>query len=178
MENLTIAVVQQRMSIPPTHDEFEAMARRFLRQAQAKAAQLTIFPELTGVMLAPPLISGFKRSFIQRGDQGKHPAAGIFSRSMGRLAGTTGGAVGGGFRGSVERLLRKRNDEQRGAYVEMFGRLVREYSTGFEPAEEIGVISKFLHGNLCPSVTCSFPEFKPGHVISGKGVKVILKGTK
>ena len=129
MENLTIAVVQQRMSIPPTHDEFEAIARRFLRQAQAKAASITIFPELTGVMLAPPLISGFKRSFIQRDDQGKRPTAGILSRSMGRLAGTTGGAVGGGFRGSLERLLRKRGHELRDAYIEIFGRLAREYST-------------------------------------------------
>ncbi len=117
------------MSIPPTHEEFEATARRFMRQAQAKAAQLTVFPELTGVMLAPPLISGFKRSFIQRDDQGKRPTAGIFSRGMGRLAGTTGGAVGGGFRGSLERLLRKRSHELRDAYVEIFGRLAREYST-------------------------------------------------
>ena len=129
MENITVAVIQQRMSIPPTHEEFEAVARRFLRQAQAKAAQLTVFPELTGVMLAPPLISGFKRSFIQRDDQGKRPTAGILSRGMGRLAGTTGGAVGGGFRGSLERLLRKRSNELRDAYVDIFGRLAREYST-------------------------------------------------
>ena len=129
MENLTVAVIQQRMSIPPTHEEFEATARRFLRQAQAKAAQLTVFPELTGVMLAPPLISGFKRSFIQRDDQGKRPTAGILSRSVGRLAGTTGGAVGGGLRGSLERLLRKRSNELLEAYVDIFGRLAREYST-------------------------------------------------
>ena len=129
METVTVAVVQQRMSIPPTHDEFEAEARRFLRQARAKSVQLTVFPELTGVMLAPPLISGFKRSFIQREDQGKHPTAGILSRSMGRLAGATGGTLGGGFRGSLERLLRKRNHELCDAYVEMFGRLAREFST-------------------------------------------------
>ena len=129
MENITVAVIQQRMSISPTHEEFEAVARRFLRQAQAKAVQLTVFPELTGVMLAPPLISGFKRSFIQRDDQGKHPTAGILSRSVGRLAGTTGGAVGGGFRGSLERLLRKRSNELLDAYVDIFGRLAREYST-------------------------------------------------
>jgi predicted amidohydrolase len=129
METVKVAVVQQRMSIPPTHDEFEAEARRFLRQARAKSVQLTVFPELTGVMLAPPLISGFKRSFIQREDQGKHPTAGILSRGMGRLAGATGGTLGGGFRGSLERLLRKRNHELRNAYVEMFGRLAREFST-------------------------------------------------
>jgi predicted amidohydrolase len=129
MEKVTVAVVQQRMSIPPTHEEFEATARRFLRQAQAKAVQLTVFPELAGVMLAPPLISGFKRSFIQRDDQGKRPTAGVLSRSVGRLAGTTGGALGGGFRGSLERLLRKRSNELRDVYVDMFGRLAREYST-------------------------------------------------
>jgi predicted amidohydrolase len=130
MENVTVAVVQQRMSIPPTHEDFEVEARRFLRQAQAKAVHLTVFPELTGVMLAPPLISGFKRSFIQRKDEGKQPKAGILSRSLGRLAGTTGGALGGGFRGSLERLLRKRSNELRDAYIEMFGRLAREFSTG------------------------------------------------
>jgi len=129
METVTVAVVQQRMSIPPTHDEFEAEARRFLRQARAKSVRLTVFPELTGVMLAPPLISGFKRSFIQREDQGKHPTAGILSRSVGRLAGATGGTLGGGFRGSLERLLRKRSHELRDAYVEMFGRLAREFGT-------------------------------------------------
>jgi predicted amidohydrolase len=129
METVTVAVVQQRMSIPPTHDEFEAEARRFLRQARAKSVQLTVFPELTGVMLAPPLISGFKRSFIKREDQGKHPTAGILSRSMGRLAGATGGTLGGGFRGSLARLLRKRSHELRDAYVEIFGQLAREFST-------------------------------------------------
>lgn len=130
MENVTVAVVQQRMSIPPTHEDFEVEARRFLRQARAKAVHLTVFPELTGVMLAPPLISGFKRTFIQRKDEGKQPKAGILSRSLGRLAGTTGGALGGGFRGSLERLLRKRSNELRDAYIEMFGRLAREFSTG------------------------------------------------
>ena len=130
MEEITVAVVQQRMSIPPTHEEFEAEARRFLRQAQAKAAQLTVFPELTGVMLAPPFISGFKRSFIQRKDQGKRPTAGALTRSVGRLAGATGGNLGKGFRGSLERLLRKRSHELRDAYIEVFGRLAREFGTG------------------------------------------------
>ncbi len=129
MENVTVACVQQRMSIPPTHEEFEAEARRFLRQAQAKAARLTIFPELTGVMLAPPLISGFKLGFIKREDQGKQRGASLISRSLGRVAGTTAGALGGGFRGSLERLLRKNSDALRDAYFEVFGRLAREYGT-------------------------------------------------
>ncbi len=129
MENMSVAVVQQRMSIPPTHEEFEAIARRFLRQARAKGVQLAIFPELSGVMLAPALISGFKRGFLRHDDLGKQPTAGVISRSLGRLAGTTGGALGGGFRGSLERLLRKRSHELLDAYLDMFGRLAREFGT-------------------------------------------------
>ncbi len=129
MENISVAVVQQRMSIPPTHEEFETVARRFLRQARAKGVQLTIFPELSGVMLAPPLISGFKRGFLRRDDLGKQPTASVVSRSLGRLAGTTGGALGGGFRGSLERLLRKRSQELLETYLDMFSRLAREFGT-------------------------------------------------
>lgn len=129
MENLTVACVQQRMQILPTHVEFEAEARRFLRQAQAKAAHLTIFPELTGVMMAPPLISGLKLGFIKRDDQGKQRGAGFLSRGLGRVSGTTAGVLGGGFRGSLERLLKKNNDALRDAYFDMFGRLAREFGT-------------------------------------------------
>jgi predicted amidohydrolase len=129
MENLTVACIQQRMQILPSHAEFEAEARRFLRQAQAKAVQLTIFPELTGVMLAPPLISGFKLGFIKREDEGRQRGAGFLSRSLGKVSGTTAGALGGGFRGSLGRLLKKNSDALREAYFEMFGRLAREFGT-------------------------------------------------
>ncbi|HSR28998.1 MAG TPA: nitrilase-related carbon-nitrogen hydrolase, partial [Anaerolineae bacterium] len=129
MENLTVACIQQRMSISPTHEDFEGESRRFLRLAQAKAAQLTIFPELTGVMMAPPLFSGVKRGFIKRDDQGKQPGAGFLSRGVGRFAGGTAGALGGGFRGSLERLLKKKSDTLRDAYLEKFGQLAREFGT-------------------------------------------------
>lgn len=129
MENLTVACIQQRMSISPTHEDFEVESRRFLRLAQAKAAQLTIFPELTGVMMAPPLFSGVKRGFIKRDDRGKQPGAGFLSRGLGRFAGGTAGALGGGFRGSLERLLRKKSDTLRDAYLEKFSQLAREFGT-------------------------------------------------
>ncbi len=129
MESITVACVQQRMSIPATREEFEAEARRFLRQAQAKGAQLTVFPEMTGVMLAPPLISGFKLGFIRREDEGKRRDAGFLSRRLGSLAGTTASALGGGFRGSLERLLQKKSGALRDVYLETFGRLAREFGT-------------------------------------------------
>ena len=99
MENTIVACVQQRMGIMDSREEFEAAAGRFLHQARAKSAQLVIFPELTGLMLAPPLISGFKLGFIKRADEGNRPTAGLLRRRLGRVSGAAAGAMGGGFRG-------------------------------------------------------------------------------
>jgi len=129
MENLIVACIQQRMSIQSTHEEFDAEARRFLRQAQAKAARLVVFPELTGVMLAPPLISSLKLGFLKQKDQAKQPGAGFFSRALGRVAGGTAGALGGGFWGSLDRLVHKRSDALRDATISTFSALAREYGT-------------------------------------------------
>jgi predicted amidohydrolase len=129
MEGITVACIQNRMSIPATREEFEAEARRYLRQAQSKAAQITIFPELSGVMLAPPLISGFKLGFVKRADQAKQPSAGFLSRGLGSVSQAAAGALGGGFRGSVSRLLRKNSDALRDLYFDVFGSLAREFGT-------------------------------------------------
>jgi len=127
MEKVIAACAQPRMTIPESSDQFEAEARRFLRQSQAKAAQLVIFPEFTGVMLAAPLISQLKLGFIKRADQGKHPRAGILGRGMGLVSGATAGALGGGLPGSLKRLLGKKSDDLRDLYFETFGKLAREF---------------------------------------------------
>ena len=129
MESMIVACVQPRMNIPASREEFESQARRFLRQAQAKAAQVTIFPELTGLLLAPPLISGVKFGLVKRADQAKQPTAGLFRRGIGNLSQAAVAALGGGFRGSVTRLLRKDSDALRDLYLEVFGELAREYGT-------------------------------------------------
>ncbi len=127
MDHITVACVQQRISIQPTREEFETEARRFLRQAQAKSARIILFPELAGLMLAPPLISGLKLGFIKQEDQSKQPGAGVFSRAMGRVAGSTAGALGGGFWGSLERLVRKKSEAFLDTYLDTFGGFAREY---------------------------------------------------
>ncbi len=127
MEPLMVACVQQRMRITETPGDFESQARRFLHQARTKAVQLVVFPELAGLMLAPSLISRFKLGFIKREAQGKQPGAGFWSQSLGRVAGSTAGAMGGGFRGSLTRLVRKNSDVFRDVYFETFGRLAQEY---------------------------------------------------
>jgi predicted amidohydrolase len=127
MENTVVACIQPRMSITTDREGFVAEARRFLRQAQARSAQLAIFPELMGLMLAPPLISRFKLGFIRRADQGKQPTAGFLRRRMGGISGVAAGAMGGGFRGSLKRLLQRRSDALHDLYCETFGDLAREY---------------------------------------------------
>jgi predicted amidohydrolase len=129
METVVVACVQQRMSIPASREEFEAEARRFLHQAQAKMARLVVFPELAGLMLAPPLISSFKLGFIKRADQGKRPTASLISRSLGRVSGAAADVVGGGFRGSLLGLLEKNSTALRDLYCETFGGLAREFRT-------------------------------------------------
>ncbi len=129
MESMIVACVQPRMNIPASREEFESQARRFLRQAQAKAAQVTIFPELAGLLLAPPLISGVKLGLVKRADQAKQPTAGLFRRGIGNISQAAAAALGGGFRGSVTRLLRKDSDALRDLYLEVFGDLAREYGT-------------------------------------------------
>ena len=129
MENTTVACVQQRMAIMETREEFEAEAGRFLHQARAKAAQLVVFPELAGLMLAPPLISGFKLGFIKRADQGNRPTAGLVRRRLGRVSGAAAGAIGGGFRGSLIRLLAKNSDALLNVYLDTYSSLAREYGS-------------------------------------------------
>jgi predicted amidohydrolase len=127
MDHTTVACVQQRMSIHPTQEEFQAEAHRFLRQAQAKSARIILFPELAGLMLAPPLISGLKLGFIKQEDQSKQPGASLVARALGRVAGSTAGVLGGGFWGSLERLIRKKSSAFLDAYLTCFGGFARQY---------------------------------------------------
>ena len=125
MEKVTIACVQQRNAIVSSQQEFESLAQRFIRLAQAKSAQLVIFPELSGLMLAPTLFSGIKRGFIKRADKGKRPGAGPVQRGVKRLADAAAGALGG-YWGSMDGLLRKNSGGLWHAYVDTFGKLAQE----------------------------------------------------
>jgi len=125
MDKVAIACVQQRNVIVSSQEEFETLARRFVRLAQAKSAQLIIFPELAGLMLAPSLFSGIKRSFIKRADKGKQPGAGVVQRGVKRLADAAAGVLGG-YWGSIDGLLRKNSGGLWNAYVDTFGRLAQE----------------------------------------------------
>jgi predicted amidohydrolase len=129
MENTIVACVQQRMRIAESQEDFEFEAKRFLHQARAKSAQLVLFPELAGLMLVPPLASRLKLGLMKKADEASRPNAGLLSRGLGRVTEAAADLLGGGFRGSLIRLLQKNSAALLELYLETFGKLAREFGT-------------------------------------------------
>jgi predicted amidohydrolase len=127
MSKVIVAIVQQMMRVQEDPDAYKADVRRFMRQVKSKHAQIVVFPELSGLMLAYPLISGIKRGLLKRADRAGARRASPLARVLGRMAGTTAGALGGGMRGSLDRLLQKRYGELFDLYVGFFSEVAAEY---------------------------------------------------
>lgn len=127
MSKVIVAVVQQMMQVHESPEAYQADVKRFMRQVKSKHADIVVFPELSGLMLAYPLISGVKRGLLKRADRGSARRASPLARVLGRMAGTTAGALGSGMRGSLLRLLRKRHGELFDAYIEFFSEVAAEY---------------------------------------------------
>ena len=127
MSRVIIAVVQQMMRVHENSETYKADVKRFMRQVKSKHADLVVFPELSGLMLAYPLISGVKRGLLKRADRAGARRASPLTRVLGRVAGTTAGALGGGMRGSLVRLLRKQRGELFDSYMEFFSKVAAEY---------------------------------------------------
>ena len=127
MSKIVIAVVQQMMQVHESPEAYQADVKRFMRQVKSKHANMVVFPELSGLMLAYPLISGVKRGLLKRADKGDARRASPLARVLGRVAGGTAGALGGGMRGSLVRLLRKRHGELFDAYTGFFSEVAAEY---------------------------------------------------
>ncbi len=125
---VTMAVVQQMMRVHESPEAYKADVKRFMRQVKSKHADIVVFPELSGLMLAYPLISGVKRGLLKRADRAGTRRASPLTKIFGRVAGTTAGALGGGMRGSLGRLLRKRHGELFDAYVGFFSEVAAEYN--------------------------------------------------
>ncbi len=82
MDNVIVCVVQQKMRLPADLTDFEAELRRFLRVAQAKGAHLIVFPELAGMMAAPPLLSGLRASLLKQADRGRQNRVNFWERAQ------------------------------------------------------------------------------------------------
>jgi predicted amidohydrolase len=126
MSKVIIGVVQQTMRVHESTDAYKADVRRFMRQVKSKHADMVVFPELSGLMLAYPLISGVKRGLLKRADRAGRRRSPL-AKVLGRVAGTTARTLGSGMQGSLTRLLRKRHGELFDSYIEFFADVAAEY---------------------------------------------------
>ncbi len=86
MDRVTVACVQQRLRMHATIDDYREDLRRFLRIAQTKHAHLVVFPELAGVMVAPPMLRDFRATLLKVADRGRRKQASQWQRVAGTVA--------------------------------------------------------------------------------------------
>jgi predicted amidohydrolase len=115
------------MHLPLTLDEYREDLRRFMRVAATKQARLVVFPELGGVMVAPPILRDFRSQLLKRFDRGRRRNASLWHRLVGGLAGTMVAMVGADFRRGLGALLDVAAQDVWRAYEEVFGGLAREF---------------------------------------------------
>lgn len=127
MDRLIVACVQQRMRLPETLDDYREDLRRFLRIAETKRARLVIFPELAGLMVAPPLLKDVRSNLLKRADRGKRKRASLSQRLTGLLAYYAAGVLRADFRQSLGALLDVGANDVWQAYSDLFGGLAREF---------------------------------------------------
>ncbi len=127
MEKLIVACVQQRMRIPQSLEEHREDLRRFFRTAANRRARLILFPELAGVMVAPPLLGGFRANLLKRADQARRRRVGAWPRFAGSLAGALARLLRVDFRILVAALLDVDPQRVWEAYTDVYGGLAREF---------------------------------------------------
>jgi predicted amidohydrolase len=127
VDRLVVACVQQRMHLPHTLDDYREDLRRFLRVAVAKQARLVLFPELGGVMVAPPILGDVRSRLLKQADRGRQRQATTWQRLVGSLAGSLATLLKADFRLRIAALLDVAAPEVWHSYVEVFGGLAREF---------------------------------------------------
>lgn len=83
---VVVACVQQRLRIYANLAEYRIDLQRFLRIAQHKHAQLVIFPELAGIMLAPPSLRTQRLTMLKYADRSTRRRTSWPQRTVGRVA--------------------------------------------------------------------------------------------
>lgn len=129
MDRVTVACVQTRLRLHTTTDEYREDLRRFLRIAQNKHAQLVVFPELAGVMVAPPLLRDFRTRLLRAADRGRGKQASAWQRVVGVAARYTASTVGADLGASLRSLLHLSAPQLWASYANLFADLAREFDT-------------------------------------------------
>ena len=116
------------MRLPQTLDGYREEIRRFVRVAVAKQARLVVFPELAGVMVAPPLLGDIGSRLLKRADRGRaRHGVSLWGRLAGSVAGSVAGMLRADFRRGFAGLLDVNPQSIWDAYVDVFGGLAREH---------------------------------------------------
>jgi len=127
VDNLVVTSVQSRLLVAESVDEVRAHCRRYLRQAQARSAQLVVFPELTGLIFVAPLVPRLRLGLIRQSDRGRRSGTGLIARAVGRVAEAAATALGGSWPSSLRRLLDDGSTDLEELYRDTFSGLAREF---------------------------------------------------
>lgn len=120
MDKAVVATVQQQMRVFANEKDYQDDVFRYMRMAQAKHANMVVFPAMSPVMLVPPLVSSPRLGLMKQAEKGRGRWASLKDRVLGRAAGAADQALGGGLRGEMNRLLNKAPEALYEAYVDLF----------------------------------------------------------
>ena len=144
MDTVVIACAQQRLRLYGSLDEYRHDCVRFLRMAQSKGASLVVFPELSGLMVVAPRLSGVRASLLRQADQGRQRGASLWKRAKARVAESTAELLGADFRTALARHVTEQGSELRREVERLFAELARYYGmylvigAGYLPGEGSG----------------------------------------
>ena len=127
MDELVTTCVQQQIRVFESHGEFRSDVQRFMRLAKIKESHLVVFPELCGLMLAPPLVPGLKRTLLRVAERQIKRKPSLFERMIGRAASSAAEALGG-ISGNLLDAFTAHGDTLRDAYLTIFSEVAREYN--------------------------------------------------
>jgi predicted amidohydrolase len=168
MDKPIVATVQQQMRVFEKQEDYQEDVFRYMRMAQAKSANLIIFPALSPVMLVPPLASSPRLGLMKRAEKGRGRWASLKDRLLGRAADVADQTFGGGLRGEMNRLLNKAPEALYEAYVDLFSAAALKY--------KMTVVAGSLYLRASEGANCKHVSFVfgPNGQIIGQQEKVHL----
>lgn len=127
MDHVIVATAQQQLRLFESPDEYRRELARFMQIAQAKGAELVVFPPLNGIPAASPLVGGFRVGLLRRAG-GNRRRASTWSRAQRALAGSTAGMFRANFSRPYRELLAAQPQMVEEAYDAIFRELAQSYS--------------------------------------------------
>lgn len=168
MRYAIVAVAQQAMRLYTEVDTYRENVERFFRLAEGKRARLLVFPELSALMVVPPLVEGFRAGLLKKADQARSRYTSWWTRTRSGIMRSTAKLLRADIRQDLLRALDTYPDLIWQTYVEVFAGLAYEYKmtvvagSGYFPDPNDGTMR-----NLAT-------VFGPDGQILGQQAKVLL----